>query len=78
VSGIDQLNLKQMIEMQQTMLSQFSVLLESLGIKMYLSKIDIEPRDCPELCIDYVWRIECTDKEVCRKLKEKLLEDMNQ
>ena len=78
MNGTHALNLKQMIEMQQVMLSQFSVLLESLGIKMYLSKIDIEPKDCPDTCIDYVWRIECSDKEVCKQVKEKLLEEMNQ
>jgi len=67
-----------MLEIQKVMMDQFSALMSTLGIKLDLERIDISPTDCPDTCIDYVWRIKCESKEVCDKIKEKLLEQQEQ
>jgi len=69
--GID---FKQMVELQKAMMDQISVYMSALGLELKLDRIDIEPDDCPELCVDMVWRFTCKDKEICDKLKEKIME----
>ena len=69
--GID---FKQFVELQKSMMDQISVYMNALGLELKLDRIDVEPEDCPELCIDLIWRFRCKDKEICEKVKEKLME----
>jgi len=69
--GVD---LRQMIEIQKTMMDSISIYMKSLGLELKLDRIDIEPSDCPDTCIDLIWRFTCKDKVICDKLKEKLIE----
>ena len=46
---------------------------EMLGLELYVDRIVLKPEDCPETCVDYVWRIKCREKEVCDKLREEIV-----
>lgn len=72
------LDLNQLMQMQQVMMQQISGLMETLGVKLTLEKIDIAPEDCPDLCIDFVWRFRCTSKLVCDQFKAKLQEQVQE
>jgi len=67
------LNLQQMIEMQQALMESVKPWLDMLGIELYVDRIVLNPEDCPEECIDYVWRIRCRNPEVCGSLREEVL-----
>mgnify|MGYP000371377250 CR=1 FL=1 len=69
--GID---FRQMIEMQKIMMDQISIYMSALGLELTLDRIDIEPKDCPDKCVDMIWRFKCKEKEICDKLKEKIVE----
>jgi len=68
------LDFKQMIEMQKVMMDNISIYMKALGLELKLDRIDIEPSDCPDTCIDLIWRFTCKDKAICDKLREKLIE----
>jgi hypothetical protein len=46
---------------------------EMLGLELYVDRIVLHPEDCPDTCVDYVWRITCKEKEVCDKLREEIV-----
>ena len=65
-------DLKSWIEMQRMLEETMKPYFELLGLEMYVDRIILSPEDCPDVCIDYVWRITCKDKEVCDKLREEI------
>jgi hypothetical protein len=46
---------------------------EMLGLELYVDRVLLHPEDCPDTCVDYVWRIRCREKEVCEKLREEIV-----
>jgi hypothetical protein len=66
-------DLKSWLEMQRMLQETMKPYFEMLGLDMYVDRIVLKPEDCPETCIDYVWRITCRDKEVCDKLREEIV-----
>lgn len=71
VSGLG-MGLAQMMQMQQSMMQQFNILMASLGIEIKLERIDVEPRDDPD-AIDFVWRLRCRDPEMAARIKEEIV-----
>jgi len=63
------LDLKEMVKMQKLMMDQLSVYMKMLGLELKLDRIDLAPKDCPDNCVDLVWRFVCEKKEVCDQLK---------
>ena len=71
-------DLKNMLEMSKAMIDQLKPYFDTLGITMEIDRIDISPEDCPDLCIDIVYRFRCSNKEVCDKVKERLKSGVSQ
>jgi len=69
------IDMSMLVKQMEMTMQMIQPLLVSLGLNMKLDRIDIEPKDCPDKCIDFVWRFECEDPEVCRILKEKIMEE---
>jgi len=65
-------DVNQMIQQMNMLMEALRPYMELLGIKLYIDRIDLKPKDCPDLCVDYVWRIKCETKYVCDKLREQL------
>jgi hypothetical protein len=62
-------DLKQWIEMQQALMQTLKPYMEMLGLELYVDRIVLKPKDCPDTCVDYVWRIKCKDVEICENLR---------
>lgn len=71
--GVD---VKALVDAQQAIMEQMRMLLESVGIELYLDTIVLSPRDCEEddgnHCIDFVWRLRCRDAATCAAFREQL------
>jgi hypothetical protein len=63
-------DLSKFIAIQQKTMKIMSSILASYGLSLDLDRIDIEPSDCPEECIDFVYRLRCSNKVICLYLKE--------
>ena len=66
-------DLKSWIEMQRMLEETLKPYFEMLGLELYVDRILLHPEDCPDTCVDYVWRIRCREKEVCDKLREEIV-----
>jgi hypothetical protein len=66
-------DLKSWIEMQRMLEETLKPYFEMLGLELYVDRILLHPEDCPDTCVDYVWRIKCREKEVCDKLREEIV-----
>jgi hypothetical protein len=66
-------DLKSWIEMQRMLEETLKPYFEMLGLELYVDRIVLHPEDCPDTCVDYVWRIRCREKEVCDKLREEIV-----
>ncbi len=66
------LDLKMWHELMKQMNEALKPWMELLGLEMYVDRVELQPDDCPDTCIDYVWRITCKDPEVCEKLREEI------
>ena len=66
-------DLKSWIEMQRMLEETLKPYFEMLGLELYVDRIVLHPEDCPDTCVDYVWRIKCREKEVCDKLREEIV-----
>jgi len=65
--------LKSWIEMQRMLEETLKPYFEMLGLELYVDRVLLHPEDCPDTCVDYVWRIRCREKEVCDKLREEIV-----
>ena len=66
-------DLKSWIEMQRMLEETLKPYFEMLGLELYVDRVLLHPEDCPDTCVDYVWRIRCREKEVCDKLREEIV-----
>jgi len=62
-------DLKSWVEMQKMLEETMKPYFEMLGLEMYIDRIVLHPEDCPDTCVDYVWRITCRTPDVCDKLR---------
>jgi hypothetical protein len=65
-------DLKSWLEMQRMLEETMKPYFEMLGLEMYIDRIVLHPEDCPDTCVEYVWRVTCKSKEVCDKLREEI------
>ena len=65
-------DLKSWVEMQKMLEETMKPYFEMLGLEMYIDRIVLHPEDCPDTCVDYVWRITCKTPEVCDKLRREI------
>jgi hypothetical protein len=66
-------DLKSWMEMQRMLEETLKPYFEMLGLELYVDRVVLHPEDCPDTCVDYVWRITCREKEVCDKLREEIV-----
>ena len=66
-------DLKSWLEMQRMLQETMKPYFEMLGLDMYIDRIVLHPEDCPDTCVDYVWRITCRERETCDKLREEIM-----
>jgi hypothetical protein len=71
-------DLSQFIMIQQQAMQVMSAILAQYGLTLDLDRIDIEPSDCPEECIDFVYRLKCENKVICFYLKEGIKKQFSQ
>jgi len=70
-------DLNQFIMMQQQTMQIMSSILAQYGLSLELDRIDIETSDCDE-CIDFVYRLRCSNKVICFYLKEGIKKQFSQ
>jgi hypothetical protein len=71
-------DLTQFIAMQQQTMQIMSSILAQYGLTLDLDRIDIEPLDCKDKCIDFVYRLKCENEVICFYLKEGIRKQFSQ
>jgi len=71
-------DLNQFIAMQQQTMQIMSSILAQYGLSLELDRIDIEPSDCKDNCIDFVYRLKCENNVICFYLKEGIKKQFSQ
>jgi hypothetical protein len=66
-------DLKSWVEMQKMLEETMKPYFQMLGLEMYIDRIVLHPEDCPDTCVDYVWRITCKTPDVCDKLRGEII-----
>lgn len=64
------IDLSMLLQSQQQVFEMLNSILQQYGLTLELDRVDVEPEDCDDDCIDFVWRIKCKEKTMCLYLKE--------
>jgi hypothetical protein len=64
------IDLSMLLQSQQQVFEMLNSILQQYGLTLELDRVDVEPEDCDDDCIDFVWRIKCKEKTMCFYLKE--------
>ena len=64
------IDLSMLLQSQQQVFEMLNTVLQQYGLTLELDRVDVEPEDCEDDCIDFVWRIKCKEKTMCFYLKE--------
>lgn len=67
-------DLKMLVELESELFKALEPYFKMLGLRMYVDRIVLYPEGCNDMCIEYVWRIECESVEVCEELRKKIAE----
>ena len=61
-----------MLTQLESTLDMLSAYLDTYGIKMYIDRVILAPKDCIDRCVDYVVRIEFRDPILAEKFRQEL------
>jgi hypothetical protein len=64
------IDLSMLLQSQQQVFEMLNSILQQYGLTLELDRVDVEPADCEDDCVDFVWRIKCKEKTMCFYLKE--------